>query len=146
MTPDELEKDVSGGRAVERVVLPTTVANVDSLLGSIEPDEVDMPATDDNELELDELTMVALPTRLALTEVASASLAADRKARTLSTELVAVKTPVVISGTVPARLIVGVLVRPCALLRAVLAAPVLIAGMTDDSELVAVGTCPDGTW
>jgi hypothetical protein len=52
---------------------------------------------------------------------------------TLRTELVAVKEPVVISGTVPARLIVGVLVRPSALLSAVPTEElVLIAGVTED--------------
>jgi hypothetical protein len=52
---------------------------------------------------------------------------------TLRTELVAVKEPVVISGTVPAKLIVGVLVRPSALLSAVPTEElVLIAGVTED--------------
>ena len=57
------------------------------------------------EVELGKLPLVALPTRLALTELALASLAVDKDDRTLRTELVALK-PVVIIGIVPARLIV----------------------------------------
>lgn len=95
-------------------------------------------------VELAELGLVALPTRLELTELALASLSLDRDERTLRTELVAMNDPVVIFGVVPARLIVGEVVRPRAALSAVLTAvDVLIAGVTEDSELVVVGT-PDG--
>ena len=91
-------------------------------------------------LELTVLGMVALLARLALTELV------ESEERTLSTELVAVKDPVVILGTVPARDIVGVVERPWALLKAVLTEDVLIAGATEDSELLHDGAVPATIW
>ena len=66
---------------------------------------------------LRELAPTALLAKLALTELTLAelmlaTLSVDSDDSTLSTELVAVKAPVVIVGTVPAKLMVGVLDRP----------------------------------
>lgn len=61
-----------------------------------------------------------------------AALSDNRDERTLSTELVAVNVPSVMLGTVPASVIVGVVERPTALLRAVSTSLVLIAGVTED--------------
>jgi hypothetical protein len=73
-----------------------------------------------------------------------------REEITLSTLLVAEKEPVVMLGVVPARDIVGVVVRPCALLSAVLApALVLIAGVADDTGVgmgMGMGGAPSGAW
>jgi hypothetical protein len=55
--------------------------------------------------ELGKLALVAVSTRLELTELALASLSIDKDDRTLRMELVALN-PVVIVGIVPARLIV----------------------------------------
>lgn len=62
-----------------------------------------------------------------------AALRESKDESTLSTEFVAVKVPSVMLGTVPARVIVGVVERPMALLSAVLTALVLIAGVTEDT-------------
>lgn len=81
--------------------------------------------------------------RVALTELTLAWLSVDRDESTLSTELVAVKDPVVTSGVVPARVPTGVVDRPSALLRAVLTALlVTIAGVTEGREVVEVGELP----
>ena len=99
------------------------------------------------DVELDEPTLVALPTRLELNELALASLAVDSDDRTLSTELVPLNVPVVIVGVVPAKLIVGEVVRPSAPLKAVLTAvDVLIAGVTEERELVYVDVAPGPAW
>ena len=74
---------------------------------------------------------------LGVTEVAEvemlalASLALEMDDKMLKTELVAVK-PVVTEGAVGASVIVYVLLRPCAPLRAVLTELVLIAGTTEE--------------
>jgi hypothetical protein len=79
---------------------------------------------------------------LAVLKLASLSL--DKDESTLSTELVAVNVPGGIVGVVPAKLIVGEVVRPKAPLSAVLTAlEVLMAGVTEDSGLVVVGKAPD---
>jgi hypothetical protein len=98
------------------------------------------------ELELNELVLVLLPTKLELAELALASLSDDKDDKTLRTELVSLKVPVVIVGVVPARVIVNEVVRPRAPLSAVLTAvEVLIAGVTEDKELVDVDVMPDDT-
>lgn len=92
------------------------------------------------EVELSELTPVLLATKLELLELALALLSDDNDDKTLRTELVSLKVPVVIVGVVPARVIVGEVVRPRAPLSAVLTAvEVLIAGVTEDKELVDIG-------
>lgn len=91
--------------------------------------------------------LVALPTRLELTELALASLSEARDESTLRTELVSEKEPVVIVGVVPAKLMVNEVVRPRAPLSAVLTAlDVLIAGVTEDSAVVSVGVTPEASW
>lgn len=74
--------------------------------------------------------------RLALTELA------DNDDSTLSTELVAVKEPVVMCGVVPARDIVGVVERPLALLKIELTELVEAAGVTLERLEVDVGAVP----
>ena len=79
-----------------------------------------------------------------LVELTLALLSLDKDESTLSTELVSVQVPGVIVGVVPAKLIVGEVVRPRAPLSAVLTAlEVLIAGVTEDRILVVVGKAPD---
>ena len=82
--------------------------------------------------------------RVVLAVLALASLSLDKDESTLSIELVAVNVPGGIVGVVPAKLIVGEVVRPKAPLSAVLAAlEVLMAGVTEDSGLVVEGKAPD---
>ena len=79
-----------------------------------------------------------------LVELTLALLSLNKDESTLSTELVSFQVPGVIVGVVPAKLIVGEVVRPRAPLSAVLTAlEVLIAGMTEDRILVVVGKAPD---
>ena len=119
----KLEMAVSGVRTIELEEVLATVTNVDSLAGNVDVDrmlvevEIAEPSDVDVKLELNEFVLVALPTKLALAllalaELAVASLFVESEDNTLRMELVAVKEPVVILGTVPAKLCVGVLVRP----------------------------------
>ena len=104
-----------GVRTDDPVILLAAVMDDDSLVentvvaAALTDTEVDGRGVIEVELALIELALVALPTRLeleelGLTEMALASLFVDSDDRTDSTELVAVNEPVVILGTVPARL------------------------------------------
>ena len=103
---EELEVAVSGVRADEAEgLLPEVVKPPDEDIerGGMFVVVVGKASGVDSGVEFDEFALVALPTKLALIE---------SEDRTLRTELVAVKVPVVMFGTVPARLIVNVVVRP----------------------------------
>ena len=94
-----------------------------------------------------EVGAAVIPLDEEIAELVLAALSGDRDDRTLRTELVSLKVPTVSVGTVPARLIVGEVVRPMAPLRAMLTAvDILMAGVTEDKELAGDGVAPDDSW
>ena len=130
----ELSETSGGSMELANVLLEIGLGSVIGI-GEMDIGEDDPAAVEVGELGKE----VALLTRLAW-------LSSDKDDSTLKTELVAVKAPVVMLGTVAANDIVGVLVRPCAPLSTEVTPLVLIAGVAEDSSVEGAGVNPGVFW